>query len=132
MQAQTTKKMMALVRCLSPLRWFQYKEQLSVTLTNLLMMKKKKITGIQLTVLVLFLAVQKEKKKKEPCFQLAQLHLFQETHQQTIWIKLYQERQSQYIKRSLIFNRMKHFYRYTCIFSLIFHCRYHVYWTLWD
>lgn len=64
MQAQTTKKMMALVRCLSPLRWFQYKEQLSVTLTNLLMMKKKKITGIQLTVLVLFLAVQKEKKKK--------------------------------------------------------------------
>lgn len=129
MQAQTTKNMMALVRCLSPLRWFQCKE---LTITSYFNKfaddEKSNRNSAHCPSFVFVCADRRKKKKREPRFQLAQLHLFQQTHQQTIWIKLYQERQSQYIKRSLILNRMKHFYRY--IFSLIFHCRYHVYWTL--
>lgn len=64
MQAQTTKKMMALVRCLSPLRWFQYKEQLSVTLTNLLMMKKKNYRNSAHCPSFVFGCAERKKKKR--------------------------------------------------------------------
>lgn len=65
MQAQTTKNMMALVRCLSPLRWFQCKELTITSYFNKFAADEKSNRNSAHCPSFVFVCADRRKKKKK-------------------------------------------------------------------